>query len=510
MNRPEKYLYNRIIDKNSDFVMWMAFPGIYSFSMSSLGYLWMYKTIDEMEGVNIERICSDTVSTKYNIADVKVFGFSFSFDMDFLTIFSMLEKYNLPLKASERNAKPLIFAGGPVVSANPEPYKEFFDFFIIGDGEDVNLKVIEICKNNQYKGKTEILKMLSDVEGVYVPKFPKQVKKLTKRLTECIYTPILSENSFFKETFILEMSRGCANRCGFCLASYLNLPLRCVPYEELLKTIDLGLSYTNKIALLGAQISAHPHFHDVCKYIYDKIQNGEHIEMSVSSLRVDAITPEVVKTLVAAGQKNSTLAIEAGSDRLRRVINKNLTEEQIFKAVKIARDNGLKGLKFYGMIGLPTETHEDLQATIELAKKLKNENKGFDISFGFSSFVPKPNTPFQWCGREATKTLEQKSNFLKKELHKLGITAHVSSIKWDYWQAVLSRGDDSLNDFILDVYKNGGKLGAFKASAKKFNINTDCFATANYSFDANLPWDFINISPGKEFLIKENQKLINS
>ena len=351
--------------------------------------------------------------------------------------------------------------------------------------------------------------MLSDVEGVYVPKFPKQVKKLTKRLTECIYTPILSENSFFKETFILEMSRGCANRCGFCLASYLNLPLRCVPYEELLKTIDLGLSYTNKIALLGAQISAHPHFHDVCKYIYDKIQNGEHIEMSVSSLRVDAITPEVVKTLVAAGQKNSTLAIEAGSDRLRRVINKNLTEEQIFKAVKIARDNGLKGLKFYGMIGLPTETHEDLLATIELAKKLKNENKGFDISFGFSSFVPKPNTPFQWCGREATKTLEQKSNFLKKELHKLGITAHVSSIKWDYWQAVLSRGDDSLNDFILDVYKNGGKLGAFKASAKKFNINTDCFATANYSFDANLPWDFINISPGKEFLIKENQKLIN-
>lgn len=510
MNKTEKYLYNRIIDKNSDFVMWMAFPGVYSFSMSSLGYLWMYKTIDEMEGINIERICSDTVNTKYNIADVKVFGFSFSFDMDFLTIFPMLEKYNLPLKSSERNGKPLIFAGGPVVSANPEPYKEFFDFFIIGDGEDVNLKVIEICKNNQYKDKTEILKMLSDVEGVYVPKFPKQVKKLTKRLTECIYTPILSENSFFKETFILEMSRGCANRCGFCLASYLNLPLRCVPYEELLKTIDLGLSYTNKIALLGAQISAHPHFHDVCKYIYDKIQNGEHIEMSVSSLRVDAITPEVVKTLVAAGQKNSTLAIEAGSDRLRRVINKNLTEEQIFKAVKIARDNGLKGLKFYGMIGLPTETQEDLQATIELAKKLKNENKGFDISFGFSSFVPKPNTPFQWCGREVTKTLEQKSNFLKKELHKLGITAHVSSIKWDYWQAVLSRGDASLNDFILDVYKNGGKLGAFKASAKKFNINTDCFATANYSFDANLPWDFINISPGKEFLINENQKLINS
>ena len=504
----ERFLYNRINSKNSDFVMWMGFPGIYSFSMSSLGYLWMFKTIDEIDGVNIERICSDTENTQYNISEVKVFGFSFSFDMDFLTIFSMLEKYNLPLKAKNREKFPLIFAGGPVVSANPEPYKEFFDFFIIGDGEDVNLKVIDICKVNQARTKDYILKQLSEIEGVYVPKYPKKVKKLTKKLSECIYTPVLSKNAYLKDTFILEMSRGCANRCGFCLASYLNLPLRCVPYDELLKTIDLGLKYTNKIALLGAQISAHPHFHDVCKYIYDKIQNGEQIEMSVSSLRVDAITPDVVKTLVAGGQKNSTLAIEAGSDRLRKVINKNLTENQIFEAVKIARANGLKGLKFYGMIGLPTETQSDLDEIVNLAKKLKKENKGFDISFGFSSFVPKPNTPFQWIGRENTKLLEEKSNFLKKELHKLGITAHISSIKWDYWQAVLSRGDSSLNDFVLKVYQYGGKLGAFKKAAKELKINTDSFATDNYSFTQDLPWDFIDIKPDKEFLIQENQRLI--
>ncbi len=506
----EKFLYKRSNSKITDFVMWMGFPGIYSFSMSSLGYLWMFKTIDEIDGVNIERICSDTENTHYNISDVKVFGFSFSFDMDFLTIFSMLEKYNLPLKAKDRDKFPLIFAGGPVVSANPEPYKEFFDFFIIGDGEDVNLKVIDICKSNQERPKNEILSLLSEVEGVYVPTYPKKVKKLTKKLSECIYTPVLSGNAFFKDTFILEMSRGCANRCGFCLASYLNLPLRCVPYEKLIETINLGLEYTNKIALLGAQISAHPHFHDVCKYIHDKIKNDEKIEMSVSSLRVDAITADVVKTLVAAGQKNSTLAIEAGSDRLRKVINKNLTENQIFNAVKIARDNGLKGLKFYGMIGLPTETKEDLIEIINLAKKLKKENKGFDISFGFSSFVPKPNTPFQWCGRENTKLLEEKSIFLKKELHKLGITTHISSVKWDYWQAVLSRGDASLNDFILKVYKYGGKLGAFKKAAKELNINTDSFATENYSFSKQLPWDFIEIRPGKEFLIQENQRLINS
>ncbi len=497
----EKYLYQRNTSKNSDYVMWMAFPGIYSFSMSSLGYLWMFKTIDEIEGINIERICSDTEKTKFAKPDLM--GFSFSFDMDFLTIFSMLEKYNIALKAKDRDI--IVFAGGPVVSANPEPYKDFFDFFIIGDGEDVNIKAVEICKNAS--NKQEALQLLSEVEGIYVPIYPQKVNKLTKKLTECIYTPIISNEAFFKDTFILEMSRGCANRCGFCLASYLNLPLRCVPYEELLNTIELGLSYTDKIALLGAQISAHPHFNDVCKHIYNKIQSGQKIEMSVSSLRVDAITPDVVRTFVAAGQKNTTLAIEAGSERLRKVINKNLSEEQIFNAVKIARDNGLKGLKFYGMIGLPTETYEDLEATVNLAKCLKQENKGFDISFGFSSFVPKANTPFQWFGREGTKSLEEKSNFLKKELHKLGVTAHISSIKWDYWQAVLSRGDASLNDFVLDIYKQGGKLGAFKAAAKKYNIDTDYFACGNWNFNQQLPWDFIDVNPGKEFLIKENQRL---
>lgn len=269
--------------------------------------------------------------------------------------------------------------------------------------------------------KLEILKLLSEVAGVYVPLLNNRpVTKITKKLNECVYTPIISENAFFKNTFILEMSRGCANRCGFCLASYMNLPLRCVPYEEIISTIELGLEHTNKIALLGAQISAHPKFNEIFEYIDSKIKSGCKIEMSVSSLRVDAITPNIVKTLVKTGQKNVTLAIEAGSDRLRRVINKNLTEEQIFNAVKIAVENGLKGLKFYGMIGLPTETQSDIDALIELAGKIKKLYKGFDISFGFSSFVPKPNTPFQWLGREATKSLEGKAEYLKKKCIRLG------------------------------------------------------------------------------------------
>ena len=500
----EHYLYKKNFTKTSDYTVWLGFPGPYSFSLSSLGFLWLYKSIDENTNIQIERICSDTELSYKKLPDM--FGFSFSFDLDFLTIFSMLEKYNIPLKSVDRE-KIIVFAGGPVVSANPEPYKDYFDFFIIGDGEDLNLKAVEICQKTNEKSKA--LKLLSEIDGIYVPIYPKNVKKITKKLSECIYTPILGENAFFKDTFIIEMSRGCMNRCGFCLASYLNLPLRSVPDKELFEAIDLGLKYTNKIAFLGAQVSAHPSFSKVCEYIYQKIKSGENIEMNFSSLRVDAITEKVIKTLVAAGQKSITLAIEAGSERLRKVINKNLTEDQIFSAIKIAKIYGLKSVKFYGMIGLPTETYHDIDEMINLAQKIKKQNKGFDITFGFSSFVPKPNTPFQWIGREDTKSLEAKSNYIKKELHKIGVSANISSIKWDYWQAVLSRGDSSLNEFLFEVYKNGGKLGAFKSAAKNMSINTDEFAYKNYNFSKVFPWDFIDISPGKEFLISENKRLLN-
>ena len=283
----------------------------------------------------------------------------------------------------------------------------------------------------------------------------------------------------------------------------MNLPIRFVEYEEIIESIELGLKHTNKIALLGAQITAHPRFKDICKYIENKIDNGENIEMSVSSLRVDSFVPEIVNTLTKAGQKNLTLAIEAGSERLRRVINKNLTEEQIFTAVKTAKDCGLKGLKFYGMIGLPTETQDDIEEIVNLSKRLKEKFKGFDFSFGFSTFVPKANTPFQWFGREDEKSLEQKTNYLKKELHKLGIQISVSSAKWDYYQALLSRGGSNLTDYLIEVYKLGGKLGAFKKAAKNLDINTDYFAIENYSYDKKLPWDFIELRPGKEFLISE-------
>lgn len=506
----EKFLYKRNPKKNADYNIWMAFPGCYSFALSSLGYLHIFRLMDEMEEVNVERVYSDSTKTEIQFKDVNAIAFSSSFDLDFMSIFPMFDKYKIPYKTSDRDKNmPIIFCGGPVVTANPIPYKDFFDFMIIGDGEQLNTNVVTILADNKDKPKDEILKLLAKLNGVYVPTLNQEkIVKNSCKIENCVYTPILSDDAFFKDMFIIEISRGCANCCGFCMASYLNLPVRFAPYENIIEAIDLGLQYTNKIALLGAQVSIHPKFKQICEYIAQKVQKNPEIEMSISSLRVDAVDDAMIKTLVSAHQKHVTIAIEAGSERLRKIINKNITEEQIKHTVETARLNGLKGVKIYAMIGIPTETQEDLNEMVRVAKELKQANKVFDISFAFSSFIPKPHTPLQWCGRFSTKELEKRQNFLQKEFHKIGVKTSFSSIKWDYWQTVLSRGDDKISDFIIDVYKNGSKLGAFKKAAKD-KFNPDDYALRDFNVNEALSWDIIDLPPSKEVLIERHKKLLN-
>lgn len=473
----------------------MAYPAIEEFALSSLGYMWLNKIVGG------ERISTD--KPYFNYKETNAVAFSLSFDFDFMGVFEILEKNNIPFLAHERGDEyPLIFAGGPVITTNPEPLKQVFDFMVIGDGEEVNNDINNIL--TQELSKAETLQKLAKLEGVYVPEITTKVKKVTATLNNVIYTPIVSDKSYFKNTFIIEVARGCMNRCAFCTASYLNLPFRHYEYEKIIEAIELGLSQTNKIALLGAQISAHPEFNNIMKYLRDKMESGVDIELGISSLRTDSVTPELVQTLVKGGQKTSTIAIEAASERLRRFINKNLKEEQILNAVKIARENGLRGLKIYSMIGIPTETQEDIEEFLRLAKVIKSQNKGFEITFSFSTFVPKPQTPLQWTPREDTKSLEKKQKFLEKELAKLGIGSKFSSAKWDYWQTVISRGDESFAPLLIEVYKQGGKLGAYK-SVFKGNIGK---TIAGFNIEDDLPWDFIENYPPKELLVNEFNRLL--
>ncbi len=498
----EKFLYNR---NNSGYInLLMGFPAPKSFALSSLGYMWLYKLSDTTDGINSRMVCKDTYAD-IDINKINAISFSMSFDFDFMGVFEILDKYKIPLPSKERgDSFPLIFAGGPVITTNPEPYKQIFDFMVIGDGESVFPKILEILKMDV--DKTQTLEHLSKLEGIYIPYKTKTVKKLTERLNNIIYTPVISDESYFKNTFIIEIARGCMNRCAFCTASYINLPFRSYGYDKIIEAIGTGLQHTNKIALLGAQISAHPDFNKVMEYLRNKIEAGNNIELSLSSLRVDGITPGLVQTLVLGGQKTTTIAIEAASERLRKFINKNISEKQIFEAVKIIKENGLKGVKIYAMIGLPNETDEDIHEFILLAERLKKENPKFELTFSFSSFVPKPHTPFQYCPREDTNTLEKKQKYLQKSLAKLGIESKFSSIKWDYIQTLLSRSGEEITPLLIDVYKNGGKLGAYKQALKKFKINTEP-AISGYKTNETLPWEFIEFGTSKDMINSEFRRL---
>lgn len=515
--------------KEPEINIWMAFPAMQTFGMSSLGYMSIVKTLDLRKDYFVEKIFTDTTNTKLKPADVDIMGVSVSFEIDFLGFFKIFENYKIPFKAQDRpEDAPIIFGGGPVLTANPEPFSAFFDFIIIGDAENIDTHIIDVIKNNKDKPKAEILKILSKIDGIYVPSLttfdPQKgvtnkdgskltVKKITAELSNCITTPVLSDKSFFANTYVIEMVRGCPQRCGFCLASYLNLPSRFCSLEDINSSIDEGLKHTNKIALLGALITAHPEFDKICEHILEKKQEHPDIELSVSSLRADSISPIIIKTLVECGQKHSTIAIEAGSERLRKLINKNLNEKQIFEIVKTAQENGLKGLKIYAMIGHPTETMDDIKEMVQLAKNLKKQFKTFEFTFSFATFVPKAHTPFQYCQREETKSLEKKYEFLKKEFHKIGVKIRTSSVKWDYWQALLSRGDRRICDLLIEVYKNGGNLGAFKQTYKSMQEQgllpkSEEFALNKRDLTDILPWDFIEMNPTNEALKRENTRLL--
>lgn len=492
----EQFLYKRNFHKSPKINVWFSYGAIENFAMSSLGYLSIFKDLDLNPDLYVERIYQDTKQTQISPQNVDCMGFSISFELDILTIIKMLQKYNFPLKSSERKEDdPIIFSGGPVMMSNPLPYQDFFDFISIG--EKITLKnAFEILKNKKNYTRDEILKQLSQIEGIYVPKYPKKVKIIRDNLKEeIIYTPILSDNSFFKNTFIIELERGCPKMCNFCLASWLNLPVRFVDYEKIIEAIDIGLKYTNKIALLGAYVAGHPRFKDIIDYIASK----DNVELSISSLRADLADKDLIETLVKCGQKTATIALEAGSQRLRDLINKDLTTKQILNTVSDMQKYGLKGVKIYTMLGLPTECDKDIEELINLIKQMKDNLKGkgtFNISISSSTFIPKAHTPFETVERTDKKTLENRISYLKKTFHKMGIDFRPSSIEWDMIQSILSRYQESLADFLIDTVEAGANLGAFKKTWRNYNKkgllpDMEYCAKVPLNNIKTLKWDFI-------------------
>ncbi|MBR1977289.1 radical SAM protein [bacterium] len=465
----ERFLYDRPIKKNPKINALFAFPAIENFAMSSLGYLSIFKQLDLMEDVYVERYYSNSKTTQIMIEDIDIVGFSISFEMDIFQVIKMLEKLNIPLFARDRNeSHPIVFAGGPVLTSNPLPYQEFFDFVNIGDSNIENV-FSELVKNPNLS-RTQRLDVISSISGVWCPKNGAEhnIVPTVERINEPACTPILSDTCYFKDTFIVEIARGCPKMCNFCLASWHNLPFRTVAVDKIISSIDFALQYTNKIALLGAYVAGHPDFDKILAHISDKNKENP-IELSISSLRADLTDEKTVETLVECGAKTATIAIEAGSERLRKLINKDLSDNDILRTYDIAQSAGLKGIKAYMMIGHPTETQEDIEAIVSLMEKIKKAHKGFEVSLSINTFIPKPHTPFECVKREDKKSLEKKINYLKKHLHIIGVKTAFSSVDWDGVQSLISRYDAPMGEYLIDVLNAGGNLGAFKTAWRNYS-----------------------------------------
>jgi len=529
-NSEEKFIYTPVAKAKDAVKLWFCFPATYMIAMASLGYLHLFRLFDENSDIYPERVYTDTEKLSIPFKEIEMIGFSVSFEFDFLGIFSIMSKHNIPFRSKNRDDSfPIIFGGGPVLTANPEPFADFFDVIIIGEGEEVLNELIMTYKEIRKLPKKEQLIRLSQIEGVYVPSlyhvnydtngFISSLQPLTedapvlvkrryiKNLCKSIHTPIITEKSVFPGMFLIETARGCPKRCKFCIASYLTLPSRYPESDNIMQNIDLGLSKANKIGLLGALITEHKDFKEICDYLLEK-RKVKDFEVSVSSLRVDTITPKIIETLVKCGQKQTTIAIEAGSERLRTYIGKKLSEDGIKKGVKIASENGLSGLKLYGMIGLPSETTDDIKELCDLMIRLKKENKGFNLTLSVSSFVPKAQVPFQWEERATSSIIQQRNDYLRKELNKHKVIYKPTSIKWDYIQAVISRGDRRVSYLLEKVNELGGTIGSWARAHKELSseINLpdlDWYALRKREFSEILPWNHIISSLSKESLYQD-------
>ncbi|MGF1492858.1 MAG: B12-binding domain-containing radical SAM protein [Microcoleaceae cyanobacterium] len=501
-----------------------AFPNEYSVGITSLGYQLIWATLALRPDVQVSRFFTDIHEPLPT--QPELIGFSFSWELDYTNILSQLEEFDLPLRAVEReNVHPLIFGGGPVLTANPEPFADFFDVILLGDGENLLGEFIEAYKQVRADNRAAQLKHLAQVPGIYVPslyeiqydsptgsiqsiqpldsEIAAQVQKQTYRSNILSASTVVTEKAAWENIYMVEVVRSCPEMCRFCLASYLTLPFRTASLEgSLIPAIEKGLMVTSRIGLLGASVTQHPEFETLLEYLSQPKYDG--IRLSIASVRTNTVTPKLVETLVKRDTRSITIAVETGSDRLREVINKKLTTDEIVQAAINAKAGGLKGIKLYGMVGIPGEEPEDLEATVTMMQQLKQAAPGLKLTLGCSTFVPKSHTPFQWYGvnREAEKRLK----FLEKKLRSQGIDFRPESYKWSAIQALISRGDRRLSHLLELVRDHGESLGSYKRAFKELKGQLpefEFYVHQDWDLDQVLPWSHLQ-GPLPEATLKKH------
>lgn len=503
-------------------VSWF-YPNTYLVGMSGLGYQLVWNLLNTDPQTSVQRGFTDKEEDQ--IGNSELFGFTLSWELDYINILEILQKHGIEKLSKERqNDAPVVFGGGPVLTANPEPFADFFDVILLGDAEAIVPRFVDAWKvARTLDSREKRLRYLSTIPGVYVPRFyeyrtdgitgpilsiepaiEEAPAQLAKQLFAApadylAHTMILSHDTAWGDRFLVEIVRSCPQECRFCLASFLTRPFRPAKVDAIMAAIDLGLKHTKKIGILGPSVTEHPHFDQIA----DALMERSDIDISIASIRADTISASTLNMLRKLGQKSVTIAIESGSEKLRAIMKKNLTEEEINQAIDLIDKAGFESVKFYGIAGLPHEQQSDLDETIRLLAKLKKEHKRLRIVFGVSSFVPKAQTPYQWFGRDPKSG--DKLEYLRKNLAKLGIDVRPESHNWSDIQAVLSRGDRRLTPLLLDVAEQGGKLGAWKKAFKKFKgmvPDFDYYAFRHIHNDEFLPWNHLVEQSKTEYLAK--------
>jgi radical SAM superfamily enzyme YgiQ (UPF0313 family) len=508
----------------------LVYPNVYRIGMGSLGFQTIYRLFSEHGGLQCERAFLPdrddleeyrrsgspllSLESQRPLADFDIIAFSSSFEPDYLNIPLILSMARIPLYASQRSqSNPLVIAGGAAFFINPEPVADFMDAICIGEGEDITPGLVDaLLSPRQDETRQALLKALAAVPGIYVPSLysptyilgrqsgctaDKGVPSPVQRATACLdqhrpsSSQFLSEETEFGDMFLIEVSRGCPRGCRFCSSGFIYGAFRQQPFEHLTALVDEGLAYRDKIGLVGAAVSDYTEIGRLCRYIVD-----HGAKVSVSSLRVDRIDSEMLDALLASGHKTISLAPEGGSQRLRDLIRKNLTEEQILDACGMLISRDILNLKLYVIIGLPTETELDLDELVRLVglirerviERARANGRLGEIILSVNPFIPKPFTPFQWCGMEPLPSLERKVKWLEARLRPLSnVRLKVESLRESYLQALLSRGDRRLAP-LLAAMAGGSNL---KKAAKACGIDTDSYVLREIGLDEFLPWSVI-------------------
>lgn len=508
----------------------LVYPNIYHVGMSNLGFQGIYGLLNRIDNVVCERafLPEDMDFDEYVRTGTELFSleskkplhrfdivaFSVSFENDYPNIARIFNLSRLPLRHSDRNSyHPLIIIGGVCTFFNPEPVADFFDICFIGEAEEMLPEFLDVYKSSA--DKSELLKRSLCIQGLYVPAFysvsydiegkisgrhyaegaPPIIKRryLEDISTSSIATTIVTTETEFSDMYLIEIMRGCPWSCRFCVAGQIYNPTRRKELQAVEDEINRALSRTKRIGLIGPSLSDYPHIREVLKI--------PGVDFSITSLRATIKSAELVSFM--KGHKSVSIAPEAGTERLRKVINKRITEEDILQTSEYIFIEGIETLRLYFMVGLPTETIEDVEGIVDLVKKIKNIAPKGRITVSISTFVPKPFTPFQWHPMENPSDVKERLRMIKKNLLSIrGIHVFHDVLKYAYMQGFFSMGDRQVSKAIEEMQR----MNDWRKAAESAGLNKDFYLFRKREFNEILPWDFIDSGISKEKLWAEYQE----